>query len=983
MSPGELRAAVSRAVLRDANGARAAPRARAHGGGAAGKSDGERLRAALKAVATHAAVDGRRARVLREGGANLVDALVAAGESGDPALLRLGALVFARLSAEADAAALLAAGDGLYLGVLDSVLAFDVARTRDAAEVARVREGRRLAARGVRNLAAFGEENAVAVARSSGVVGKLVALVAEGVDGGTSGETVEASAALANLSRYGWKFQAYVRKHDGMAVLARAARCDADPAVMFHAMRALAEFSLEQRWQAQLVSDGVVNVALRIISRTRDEEIVSEATRCVGNVAASRTGRSAILSAGGVETVARRVVMLAAPERGGGGGAAAAAAGGGSASGGGDGKLAADLLRAMANLCVGSKEASQRVINSGGVMALISACDQDVPHGASADLQHATEAVKTEAFRGLLIVAQAGPSFRATVLREIGVRTRNESAFGRCTAHLYDLARRVKVEASTERKDDVPQTIAGLGEASKDYLFKAGPLATGGPRHGDRERSSHGGRRSSGGGGGVGGSSPHSLPGMESPSTAAFRQSGRVLSVQRPQHHRARLEKERQMRCRGQGCSECTCSAVTAATGAGVVAEGSYTEDGRMASSNSSSRHKSASSRTRASSSCSHCNCGGAAAPSELSGVTTSVEGPDIPRCRVVDVAASGTVAGTPMAKFNNHHTSGGGSGGAGAGGGAHSPGKDSENEDRNNWAMQVWSYVCKPLARPPPKELPAQDGDLEEDVFELGTPLGRGGFATVFLAKNLRTEELVAVKRFHPVASALPDAKKKAELAARRALKEQRIWDGLTHRNVVAYKGCFFGEEGELNLVAEYVPGWSLADHLSQITKFPEHLVARITKQIVDGLDYLHREGVTHRDIKPANILVDPAGIVKLTDFGVSSALDVPTMTGNTLVGTPWYIAPEMIEGRPYGKSVDIWSLGCTVMELATGKRPYHQLRAHEVMFRIAQDRKAPPIPSSVSPQLRDFLLTCFIFSAEKRPLTSHLRRHPFLAKI
>jgi serine/threonine protein kinase len=219
--------------------------------------------------------------------------------------------------------------------------------------------------------------------------------------------------------------------------------------------------------------------------------------------------------------------------------------------------------------------------------------------------------------------------------------------------------------------------------------------------------------------------------------------------------------------------------------------------------------------------------------------------------------------------------------------------------------------------------------------------------------------------------------------MAARRALKEQRIWDGLTHRNVVAYKGCFFGEEGELNLVAEYIPGWSLADHLSQINKFPEHLVARITKQIVDGLDYLHREGVTHRDIKPANILVDPSGVIKLTDFGVSSALDVPTMTGNTLVGTPHFIAPEMIEGRPYNKSVDIWSLGCTVLELATGRRPYHDLRAHEALFRIAQDRKPPPIPAAVSPTLRDFLKTCWVWDPEKRPLTAHLKRHPFLAKI
>jgi serine/threonine protein kinase len=409
---------------------------------------------------------------------------------------------------------------------------------------------------------------------------------------------------------------------------------------------------------------------------------------------------------------------------------------------------------------------------------------------------------------------------------------------------------------------------------------------------------------------------------------------------------------------RGCRAEDETCSCVTLATGAGPVAAGDYLENGRMMEDTFASSNTG----TTAMTACPDCrNCGGTGTPDRGPSRPQS-DVSSIPRCRVI--AKPGKKHGRGPAATEESSAVEGDTGGS-----------------EDNWAMQVWSFVCKPLARPPKVSKAVEE--LEEDVFEIGTPLGRGGFATVYLAKNLRTDELVAVKRFHPVASALPDAKKKAEMAARRALKEQRIWDGLTHRNVVAYKGCFFGEEGELNLVAEYIPGWSLADHLSQINKFPEHLVARITKQIVDGLDYLHREGVTHRDIKPANILVDPSGVIKLTDFGVSSALDVPTMTGNTLVGTPHFIAPEMIEGRPYNKSVDIWSLGCTVLELATGRRPYHDLRAHEALFRIAQDRKPPPIPSSVSPPLRDFLKTCWVWDPEKRPLTSHLKRHPFLAKL
>lgn len=914
MTSAEIRAAVEHAVLRDSNGSgsngkqiasasqsRAKAQKRSPSSSSSTRDSDElgRLKAALKAVAQHAGIEGRRYHVLSEGGLNLMQALQSAAECRVPTILRLAVLVFARLSAEADAAAVLAKSPALL--VLDAALALDEDAAVNSHDRVSISEARRLAARGARNLAAFSEENAVSIARNSDVIHLLLCAVQDGIASKPTVETVESAAAVANITRYGTKFQAYIRKHSGIAILASAAQNNEEPAVVFHAVRALAEFSLEPRWQVQLVSEGVVTVALSIIETNQDPEIVSEATRCVGNIAASRTGREAIMHAGGVEYVTRRVVALSVPAPG---------ATREFSVKGRDLRLAADLFRAMSNLCVGSKEASQRVINCGGVTALITACDKE--EGAKhCEKSEAIENIKTEAFRGLLIVAQAGPSFKATVLREIGVRTRSSVAVGKCVAHLYDLARRVKVEASTERKDDIPQTIAGLGAASKDLLFQAGPLAQPYSTFASSE--------------GV-----HSVPDIKSPCAHDFRQSARVLSVQRPQHRRARLAKDRQMRSK-QDCAERTCSCDV------------------DSNENGAPRHKRTHSGRSESRNCQQCQ----SRPSSTE---------SIPRCHVLESrhkASCNRKGDSAVAIPHNN------------------PSKSADTEE-TNWAMAVWSFVSKPLSDAESTDPEVQE--LEEDVFEIGTPLGRGGFATVFLAKNLRTAELVAIKRFHPVASALPDAKKKSEMAARRAMKEQRIWDGLSHRNIVEYRGCFFGEEGELNLVAEYVAGWSLADHLAQIQRFPEHLVARITKQIVDGLDYLHRQGVTHRDVKPANILVDPDGVVKITDFGVSSALDVPTMTGNTLVGTPWYIAPEMIEGRPYGKSVDIWSLGCTVLELATGRRPYHELRAHEALFRIAQDRRPPPVPSDVSRMLKDFLLTCWVWDPEKRPLTANLKRHPFL---
>ncbi|KAK1870090.1 hypothetical protein I4F81_012552 [Pyropia yezoensis] len=182
--------------------------------------------------------------------------------------------------------------------------------------------------------------------------------------------------------------------------------------------------------------------------------------------------------------------------------------------------------------------------------------------------------------------------------------------------------------------------------------------------------------------------------------------------------------------------------------------------------------------------------------------------------------------------------------------------------------------------------------------LFELGQVLGRGGYGTVVLARNVRTGALVAIKRFHTDGPA--GALGAAALHAI-ADKERRIWVGLRHRNVVAYEGCFTGAGGELNLVVEYVDGWSLADHVAQ--------------------------------------------------------------------------------RRPYTASVDVWSLGCTVLELATGRRPWHDHTAMGALVAMARARH-PPLPPGLSPQCRSFLAACWVWEPTRRPSPAHLRRHPFLAK-
>lgn len=263
-------------------------------------------------------------------------------------------------------------------------------------------------------------------------------------------------------------------------------------------------------------------------------------------------------------------------------------------------------------------------------------------------------------------------------------------------------------------------------------------------------------------------------------------------------------------------------------------------------------------------------------------------------------------------------------------------------------------------------------DCGFEKEIFEVGQLLGKGGYGSVSLAKNLRTNELVAIKRFHQGVAMI-----------QKALQEQRIWKGLHHRNVVEFKGSFVGDNGSLNLVVEYVNGLSLADHLTQYSAFPEILVSEIARQVLLGLEYLHTNGVTHRDLKPANILVDEKATVKICDFGVSCSENVQKLNPGQphVVGTAWYIAPEIIEHRSYTTSVDIWSLGCTVLELATGRRPYHSLSALQVLFRMVDDQ-CPPIANNLSPDCKSFLRECWIWDPEARPSASALLQHEFIIK-
>jgi len=141
-----------------------------------------------------------------------------------------------------------------------------------------------------------------------------------------------------------------------------------------------------------------------------------------------------------------------------------------------------------------------------------------------------------------------------------------------------------------------------------------------------------------------------------------------------------------------------------------------------------------------------------------------------------------------------------------------------------------------------------------------------------------------------------------------------------------------------------------------------------------------LHNQGVVHRDIKGANILLKKNGDVKLADFGISSKLsDLQKKKNAEVVGTPYWMAPEVIRGEGVQTVSDIWSLGCTIVELLTGKPPYYNLNQMQAMYHMASDAN-PPIPQGISASLKDFLNQCFLKDPNLRVPAKQLVQHPWI---
>jgi hypothetical protein len=264
---------------------------------------------------------------------------------------------------------------------------------------------------------------------------------------------------------------------------------------------------------------------------------------------------------------------------------------------------------------------------------------------------------------------------------------------------------------------------------------------------------------------------------------------------------------------------------------------------------------------------------------------------------------------------------------------------------------------------------------------WQLGEFIARGSSGAVHTALDLRTGGMIAVKRFSLENG--EDAEKAKEFA-REVAKEIAFMQALDHVNIVRYVGSEVSG-GFFNVFMEYVPGGSLSSLIRRFGPLSEPLLIVYIRQTVQGLVYLHENGVVHRDIKGANILVTDQGTIKLSDFGCSKRLGEHGTVNNEederRVGTPYWMAPEVVRGTAQGRKSDIWSLGCTIIELATGTPPWSDLtNQFSVMYALTVGNQVPQIPSTLSAQAKDFCTRCLVREPEKRADAKELQSHPWL---
>jgi len=254
---------------------------------------------------------------------------------------------------------------------------------------------------------------------------------------------------------------------------------------------------------------------------------------------------------------------------------------------------------------------------------------------------------------------------------------------------------------------------------------------------------------------------------------------------------------------------------------------------------------------------------------------------------------------------------------------------------------------------------------------FDFEAKVGEGSYGAVYKARDRITGMEVAVK----VLDLQGDDAQAADLK-----REINILQSCSCKQIVAYGGAFV-KDGQLWISMEYCGAGSLSDLMAICdTTLGEREIAGVMYQSLLGLDYLHSQKKIHRDIKSGNILLTDDGLCKLADFGVSAELSTTLAKAKTMIGTPYFMAPEVLMNLEYDNRADIWSMGITAYELACGQPPLADVHPMRAIFQIPNS-PPPRLPEEYgfSPQFCQFIECCLQKDPKSRLTAKELLRLPF----